>query len=1021
MKVLPDPDKLGVLLEHIDDKFLDDLIQGEKSPEKLSCYLKWKYDRINRKLSERQDFAIKKLFDSKECTPHLKKMILKWSLLIQNTNDEFISCIKCFNEELKNLRLGEKVKLCGGLEELFNIAEVILIVNKERELEIVIHVDKENLKTLLLELTNMKLNSEYHINVPSLFLSYFDEIFISDPEIVDSVVFFLIEQENLDFLSIIFDKRLSVLVKSGCFQTNCLWNLLKNCISDENSIKRKQALYILSSTIEFLKNNDSNLRPEVLKSNSPDDWNIYFILLHLSREKQLHLIKPTLKLLESVAHLHIYWRSCLYKILLNHSQLFVVYKTVEYLMDLPVNKTDNLLFVLKNVMNALNKYEYSDLSLNAYSKFGIFCNTLPSEYLVQVFEEFISLEWNPIGAWCFLSSISSVLHKVPQRCISDILHKLKSLPHTFMRNSCIYTFLQNLFKNRENNIIGDLLEIGSILLFEDTYIHRNLFKNVVKMNKRKLEEKKSLLLENLIDLIDKNNEKKIHIYLEIMEILQLPLDSSINIPCSVIGDILLLHFPESKNIKHVLDFLLLRFECDDGCEFHYLSKYLDNLFLNQGDVKEMTVYTEKFNEKVDKLWDISRNNISKTLIAMKFISRTDYSDNVKQMMKLERHTEYYENVITHSHKFWIKHTLKYSLKSNHYDNYIILMEKLKDLLDFEIEHSVHLVVESLEVLLNCCTTNERIVESLFIYEKCLKKICKLPSATLRSYSVVFFRSIFCLELFSNTEFVECWKRWVAEYFEDYFFESEIVMKVILEGCHKLICLEAPTVDIFIPLILRGLLCGLIVQKKQRVEYGICQEIHRINNKFLDNQNPNIISMNIKMLSIESLYLLAKYHHGNISRLIVTMLLNLYKGHYKTRYFPDSKIHFEKLRIVQALLLVGPCSNESQDELITFIFNSFYEESHQASVKRLLQWLLIILILSDPFKHLEVMIEKLNISSLSHPSFLVALIPVVYHVILVLNSEKVWFQVSEIFLPLAMGANFKLRVYSQVCTSRCQPQ
>ncbi|KAL3285789.1 hypothetical protein HHI36_000313 [Cryptolaemus montrouzieri] len=382
---------------------------------------------------------------------------------------------------------------------------------------------------------------------------------------------------------------------------------------------------------------------------------------------------------------------------------------------------------------------------------------------------------------------------------------------------------------------------------------------------------------------------------------------------------------------------------------------------------------------------------------------------VLQMIKSGNYMEYKGEDY---YKLWLR-GIRYCLDSFYDDTEIAkLIEKFKLLLDVGYPKFTRLVAENLDLLPKYASTR-KLSESIHIYDYCLRRICLLPNTYSKPFSVIFFRAVLHFNLLSSEIFIDYWKSWYSSLFEEHFLECDIVMKVILEGCRKLIQLEAPNMCIFAPLILTGLKNGIVVKKNQRVEYGICQDISHVIENFSSN-NPNFIAMELKMLAMESLYLLSKMENSLMKPdKLVGILMEMYKENFKIRYFPGSKIHLEKLRICQAFLMLVHSVTSSKHQFIQFILDTFSEESHQPSVKHLLQWLLIILLSSNPVEHFCILVEKINTASLSHPSFVIALIPVLYHLVLLMNDSKFWFEVTDTLLPWTMGANFKLRVYCQV--------
>jgi hypothetical protein len=143
------------------------------------------------------------------------------------------------------------------------------------------------------------------------------------------------ETKKLEILCVLYDKFITADFNPSNFNLlkfDDYWLLLMDCIVSQHSYQRKQAVYLLSRSVEVaFKANNSNCFPKYLKAeNDVDDiekmWRNYLILLDVSNEKQLHIIEPSLQMLYSIKKLHILWRVRLYKIFLNCSQNVVVYK-----------------------------------------------------------------------------------------------------------------------------------------------------------------------------------------------------------------------------------------------------------------------------------------------------------------------------------------------------------------------------------------------------------------------------------------------------------------------------------------------------------------------------------------------------------------------------------------------------------------------------------------------------------------------------------------------------------------------
>lgn len=156
----------------------------------------------------------------------------------------------------------------------------------------------------------------------------------------------------------------------------------------------------------------------------------------------------------------------------------------------------------------------------------------------------------------------------------------------------------------------------------------------------------------------------------------------------------------------------------------------------------------------------------------------------------------------------------------------------------------------------------------------------------------------------------------------------------------------------------------------------------------------------------------------------------YKIHLNKRYFKDSmvladsiftfkalrntffQIHIRKLRILQTFLLLQPYLCASKKEVVDVMLASIYTESHQHCVRQLIEWLLIRLLNGDE-DTLNIIVNGLESAVSTKVSTVSALISILYHVTLLNNTEDIWLRTMDLLLPWTMGANFKLRVYTQV--------
>lgn len=118
-----------------------------------------------------------------------------------------------------------------------------------------------------------------------------------------------------------------------------------------------------------------------------------------------------------------------------------------------------------------------------------------------------------------------------------------------------------------------------------------------------------------------------------------------------------------------------------------------------------------------------------------------------------------------------------------------------------------------------------------------------------------------------------------------------------------------------------------------------------------------------------------------------------------------------MRIIQTLLTIHNFIKNEKQPLIDLIQESLCKEIHQPCVKQLLQWLLFAL-LKDHDDYFDDIRAEIDTANKTQPSTIVAFIVVLLQLTLH-REEPYWFLTVEALIPWGMGANFKLRVYSQV--------
>ncbi|KAJ8962246.1 hypothetical protein NQ318_018219, partial [Aromia moschata] len=180
--------------------------------------------------------------------------------------------------------------------------------------------------------------------------------------------------------------------------------------------------------------------------------------------------------------------------------------------------------------------------------------------------------------------------------------------------------------------------------------------------------------------------------------------------------------------------------------------------------------------------------------------------------------------------------------------------------------------------------------------------------------------------------------------------------------------------------------------------------------FLIHRFPNVTKACIKLSSLDSMLQMINKTKGCADD-FASCLMEKYKIHFKKRYFPDSQIHIQKLRIIQALLIIYPFIKDQRQPLIDLLMESFCVEIHQPCVKQLMQWLLYSLLKHDN-DALSLIAAKIESATKTQPSTVAAFMLVLLYLTRI-KSESFWFSVVEVLLPWCMGPHFKLRIYAQM--------
>ncbi|KAJ4440705.1 hypothetical protein ANN_08853, partial [Periplaneta americana] len=125
-------------------------------------------------------------------------------------------------------------------------------------------------------------------------------------------------------------------------EDNYFWNILQQGLTHSDPLVRKQALYLMKRTCDGICQNKIAVnvlcRSAVFKWNPADSnriWEQLFLVMETLEEKQVHLIKPVLHVIDNLSDmclgpdgnnmsLHVSWLICVFHKVINHDNMSVV-------------------------------------------------------------------------------------------------------------------------------------------------------------------------------------------------------------------------------------------------------------------------------------------------------------------------------------------------------------------------------------------------------------------------------------------------------------------------------------------------------------------------------------------------------------------------------------------------------------------------------------------------------------------------------------------------------------------------
>ncbi|XP_067009826.2 probable methyltransferase TARBP1 isoform X2 [Anabrus simplex] len=261
----------------------------------------------------------------------------------------------------------------------------------------------------------------------------------------------------------------NLLVTFSVIELDSFWRMIQCGLSHEDPLIRKQALYLLKRALdgrcqaaaEAKRETDAifHWNPKYSKELSTL-WDSVFLILEVLEEKQVHLVKPVLyvidKLIEAVDNslLHPSWYICIFHRVLSHDNNLVVKWGILHLINLHLNfftrlveeNRFNLISALVNALNNSSLYtkngeavSLSEVGKGLASLFASFAS-LPHEESRSFFTILLSaignISWGPVPMFHIIYALSTV----PVTCILDktCINILRNFISDALANQIVY-------------------------------------------------------------------------------------------------------------------------------------------------------------------------------------------------------------------------------------------------------------------------------------------------------------------------------------------------------------------------------------------------------------------------------------------------------------------------------------------------------------------------------------------------------------------------------------------------------
>lgn len=433
----PDPNVYlneAITTEYKDVQFLNNLLSV-----KLSIHNK------DREACSKLDHYLCEAILGKNIDFHLLIEILDKTSQVCNDQQKFLDWLAYYVNYYPSKYNLSRVKVLNYL--------VVFSVKNNLSSHLVMEVQPEFTYTFLLDL--MKTETECKLAYQT-FISYFklcDKP--SKIQFINNAYKYCLTINNLDLICALLNHINGeyFYIEGCCFSNDSFWILIEHYISGHISHLQKQGIQILTKYV--CSNTTFNkVKGIFLSSDSEMAWQAFFLLIDVGREKQLHLVEPSLNLLKYLKHLPFLWQKCCYRIFLQHSQLTIIYKVVIGIFKRVFDSQDELREILKLTLPAINKHEYSLLSCEVFDSLAHFCESLSTKHFQVVLEEITAMpSWNSVSFWKVIESVLTNIDDkqkyVSFEVIRSILVCANNLTHVYIRNESI-KFIVASFWNETN-------------------------------------------------------------------------------------------------------------------------------------------------------------------------------------------------------------------------------------------------------------------------------------------------------------------------------------------------------------------------------------------------------------------------------------------------------------------------------------------------------------------------------------------------------------------------------------------